>query len=83
MHIYNASVAAAIALLDVPGLDAEHILRKSMKIAGDFCVYTNHNLIIESISSSPPSAAATAAPHASTPDASSSDTDTKAEIKWK
>ncbi len=43
-------IAAAIALLDVPGMDAEKILRKSMKIAGDFCVYTNHNLTIESIS---------------------------------
>jgi hypothetical protein len=28
-------------------MDADQILHKSMKIAGDFCVYTNHNLIVE------------------------------------
>ena len=28
-------------------MDADQILQKSMKIAGDFCVYTNHNLIVE------------------------------------
>ncbi len=42
-------VAAAIAILDVQDMDAEKILRKSMKIAGDFCVYTNHNLVVESL----------------------------------
>lgn len=41
-------VAAALALLDTP-LDAESIVRKAMKIAGDICVYTNHNLIVERI----------------------------------
>lgn len=41
--------AAALALIDIPGYDAEMILRKSMRIAGDACVYTNHNLIIESV----------------------------------
>jgi ATP-dependent HslUV protease, peptidase subunit HslV len=41
--------AAALALIDVPGLDAEHIARKAMKIAGDICVYTNHNVIVEKI----------------------------------
>jgi ATP-dependent HslUV protease subunit HslV len=28
--------------------DAEVIVRKAMKIAGDICVYTNHSLVIES-----------------------------------
>ena len=39
--------AAEIALVDVDGIDAEAIARKSMKIAGDMCVYTNHHLTIE------------------------------------
>lgn len=30
-------------------MDAEKIMLKSMKIAGDFCVYTNHNLTVESL----------------------------------
>ena len=28
-------------------MDAEAIVKKAMKIAGDICVYTNHNLIVE------------------------------------
>ncbi len=42
------ALAAARALVDQP-LSAEEIVRKSMKIAGDICVYTNGNLVIESI----------------------------------
>jgi len=30
-------------------LDAEAIVRKSMGIAADICVYTNHSLTIESL----------------------------------
>ena len=29
--------------------DAEAIVRKAMKIAGDICVYTNHSLVIETL----------------------------------
>eukprot|EP01090_Pellita_catalonica_P005152 TRINITY_DN15017_c0_g1_i1.p1 TRINITY_DN15017_c0_g1~~TRINITY_DN15017_c0_g1_i1.p1 ORF type:complete len:250 (-),score=40.55 TRINITY_DN15017_c0_g1_i1:44-793(-) len=44
----NFAQSAALALLDaVPDMDAEEIARRSMKIAGDFCIYTNHNLILE------------------------------------
>eukprot|EP00388_Colpodella_angusta_P026813 GDKK01007134.1.p1 GENE.GDKK01007134.1~~GDKK01007134.1.p1 ORF type:complete len:221 (-),score=29.27 GDKK01007134.1:3-665(-) len=43
------ALAASIALIDQPNLTAEQIVRKSMKIAGDICVYTNHNLIVETI----------------------------------
>ncbi len=43
------SAAASIALLDQPNLSAEEIVRRSMKIAGDICVYTNHNLVVETI----------------------------------
>ena len=42
------ALAAARALVDQP-LTAEEIVRRSMAIAGDICVYTNGNLVIESI----------------------------------
>lgn len=42
------ALAAARALIDTD-LDAEAIVRKSMAIAGDICVYTNRNLVIESL----------------------------------
>jgi ATP-dependent HslUV protease, peptidase subunit HslV len=42
------ALAAARALADQP-LDAEQIVRKGMQIAGEICVYTNSNLVIESI----------------------------------
>lgn len=45
------ATAAARALIDIPGLDALAIAKKSMNIAADTCVYTNHNFIIETISS--------------------------------
>lgn len=44
----NFALAAARALYDLD-LDAEEIVRRSMKIAGDICVYTNHSLVIESL----------------------------------
>jgi len=43
------ALAAARALVDVEGLDAETICRKAMKIAGDICIYTNHNVIVEKL----------------------------------
>jgi ATP-dependent HslUV protease subunit HslV len=43
------ALAAARALIDVEGLDAESIARKAMNIAADICVYTNHNLVIEKL----------------------------------
>jgi ATP-dependent HslUV protease subunit HslV len=43
------ALAAARALVDVEGLDAEAICRKAMKIAGDICIYTNHNVIFEKL----------------------------------
>src|SRR6187431_2726517 len=44
----NYALAAARALLDGP-LDAEAIVRKSLDIAADICVYTNRNLTIEKL----------------------------------
>jgi len=46
----NYALSAARALLDQP-LDAEAIARKAMAIAAEICVYTNDNLVIESLSS--------------------------------
>jgi len=45
----NYALAAARALIDVEGMDAEAIARKAMDIAADICVYTNHNLVIEKL----------------------------------
>ncbi|MFC3691424.1 ATP-dependent protease subunit HslV [Chenggangzhangella methanolivorans] len=44
----NYALSAARALVDMD-LDAEAIVRKSMKIAADICVYTNENLTVESM----------------------------------
>jgi len=45
----NYALAAARALMEVPELSAEDVARRAMKIAADICVYTNHNLIVESL----------------------------------
>jgi ATP-dependent HslUV protease subunit HslV len=45
----NYALAAARALIDVDGLDAEAIARKAMKIAADICVYTNTNVVVEKL----------------------------------
>jgi ATP-dependent HslUV protease subunit HslV len=44
------ALAAARALIDQP-LDAEAIARRAMAIAAEICVYTNTNLVIESLAS--------------------------------
>lgn len=43
------AMAAARALLQNTDLDAEDIVRKSLTIAADICVYTNHNHTIEEL----------------------------------
>ncbi len=45
----NYALAAARALMTIPELDAEEIARRAMAIAAEICVYTNHNVIIETI----------------------------------
>ncbi len=42
------ALSAAMALVDMP-LEANEIAAKAMKIAGDICIYTNHNVIIEKL----------------------------------
>jgi ATP-dependent HslUV protease, peptidase subunit HslV len=49
----NYALAAARALLPTD-MDAEAIVRRSMKIASDICVYTNANLVIESLPTESP-----------------------------
>ena len=39
--------AAARALLENTELDAEAIVRKSLAIAGELCIYTNQNVVVE------------------------------------
>lgn len=43
------ALAAARALYDVEGFSAEDIVQRSMKIASEICVYTNHVLSVERI----------------------------------
>jgi ATP-dependent HslUV protease subunit HslV len=45
----NYALAAARALLTVPEIGAEEIARRAMKIAADICIYTNENLIVETL----------------------------------
>ena len=46
------ALAAARALIDVDGLEAEEIARRAMAIAADICVYTNTNVTLEAIGES-------------------------------
>lgn len=43
------ALAAARALIDVPGMDARTIAQKAMGIAADVCIYTNTNFTALSI----------------------------------
>ena len=41
--------AAARGLVDQDGLEAETIARRAMQIAADICIYTNENIVVESL----------------------------------
>jgi len=43
------ALAAARALLDIDGLDAEEVARRAMTIAADICIYTNTEIVLEKI----------------------------------
>jgi ATP-dependent HslUV protease subunit HslV len=45
----NYALAAARAMIDIPGLDAETIARKAMAIAAEICIYTNDKTTIETL----------------------------------
>ena len=44
----NYALAAARALIDTD-LGAEAVVRKGMRIAAEICIYTNENLVVETI----------------------------------
>lgn len=46
----NYALSAARALLDNTELSAREIVEKSLKIAGDICVFTNNNVTIDALS---------------------------------
>jgi ATP-dependent HslUV protease, peptidase subunit HslV len=43
------ALAAARALIDIDGFDAEAVARKAMTIAAGICIYTNDNVVLESL----------------------------------
>ena len=45
----NYALAAARALIDIPGLDSEAIARKAIAIAGTICVFTNDKITVETL----------------------------------
>ena len=45
----NYALSAARALMEVDGLSAEDVARRAMRIASEICVYTNANIIIETL----------------------------------
>ncbi|HPQ50044.1 MAG TPA: ATP-dependent protease subunit HslV [Alphaproteobacteria bacterium] len=45
----NFALSAARALIENTDMALEDIAMKSMKIAGDVCIYSNHNIVIEKI----------------------------------
>lgn len=45
----NYAYAAALAYMESSDLSASEIAQKSLKIAGDICIYTNGNIIVEEI----------------------------------
>jgi ATP-dependent HslUV protease, peptidase subunit HslV len=44
------ALAAARALVDIEGLDAETVVRRAMAIAAGICVYTNDQITLEKLS---------------------------------
>lgn len=49
----NYALAAARALIRNSDLDARRIVEKSLEIAGEICVFTNHNVTIEELKYTP------------------------------
>ncbi len=43
------ALAAARALFDQDGLSAEDVARRALDITADICIYTNHNIVVESL----------------------------------
>jgi ATP-dependent HslUV protease subunit HslV len=45
----NFALAAARAYLESSNLSAKEIVQKSLEIAADICIYTNHSIVVEEI----------------------------------
>ena len=45
----NYAYSAALAYLDASDLSAREIAEKSLKIAGDICIYTNNHITVEEL----------------------------------
>ena len=45
----NYAYSAALAYLDGSTLSAKEIAEKSLKIAGEICIYTNSNIVVEEL----------------------------------
>ena len=45
----NYALSAARALIDQKNINAEEVARKSLKIAAEICIYTNHNITVETL----------------------------------
>ena len=45
----NYALSAARAYMESSTLTAAEIARKSLEIAGDICIYTNHNIMLEEL----------------------------------
>ena len=45
----NYALSAARALLNNTELEAKEITEKALNIAGDICIYTNHNFVMEEL----------------------------------
>lgn len=43
------ALAAARAMIDRADLDAEAVARRAVEIAADICIYTNRNIVVESL----------------------------------
>jgi ATP-dependent HslUV protease subunit HslV len=41
--------SAACALIDIDGYDAEAIVKKAMNVAANICIYSNHNITMETL----------------------------------
>lgn len=45
----NYAYAAALAYLESSELSAREIAQRSLRIAGDICIYTNNNIVVEEL----------------------------------
>ena len=45
----NFALAAATALIEDESIPLEEVVTRAMKVAGDLCVYTNHNMTMEKL----------------------------------